>query len=251
MVQRLAVQKFAHRRAAFDQAEVPLHPAIGQRRTAGQLLAHLDRLLQGGARIDGLRHQPHLGRFLARDDRRQHPEFAGPRRAEDLGRQVGPAVVTRQADLGKGGSDLGLRRADPEIAGQRQAQTGTGRRALDRRDGGFLHLVQVAHRFHPAAQVGGLLFDGHRARFARRHALDVAADAEIAVGPGQDDAAHLGILAVFGHHVGQALRHLGRHGVLGLGPVHGDDPQAAAGLGLQVGIVLHLALLLALVQSGR
>ena len=60
----------------------------------------------------------------------------GGRRSGETGQKVARAPVGVESDAGKGSPEAGVAGGHTDVAGQRQTQAGTGRHAVDRRDGG-------------------------------------------------------------------------------------------------------------------
>ncbi|MGY4366271.1 hypothetical protein ACVW1A_002336 [Bradyrhizobium sp. LB1.3] len=158
--------------------------------------------------------------LLRGQDRRQQIELARPRTAEQLGEEIGTAVIAGEADFGKGGGDLAGFGGDAEVTRQRHRQTRAGRSAIELRHHGFRHLVQDARHLHAAAQVRHLHFERQR-RASLRHRLDVAADAEAAARAFEQHRTHLRIVRRAPRRHDQPGDHVRVERVLPLGPVHG------------------------------
>ena len=196
---------------------------------------------------------PSAKRFLRGQHRRRQIELARLGAAEQLGQEIGAAVIAGQADLGEGGGDLGGRAGDAEIAGQRDRKPGAGGGAIDLRHHGLRHLVQDARDFHAAAQIGHLGFERQR-RPSLRHRFHVAADAERAARALQQHRAHLVILGRAPRRLDQPARHVRIERVAPVGAVHGDGEQALIELLKDHFVCAHvrlLSLLLVVVIPGR
>ena len=172
-----------------------------------------------------LGHHAERERFLRRQHRRHQIELARLGAAEQMGQEIGAAVIARQADLGERGGDLDRRAGDAEIAGQRDRKPGAGGRAIELRHHRLRHLVQDARDFHAAPQIGHLGFERQR-RPPLRHRFDVAADAERAAGALEQHGADLVILRRAPRRLDQPPRHVRIERVAPVGPVHGDGEQA-------------------------
>src|SRR5262249_26902962 len=184
---------------------------------------------------------------------RQEIEFARLRAAEQLGQEIGAAVVAGEADLGEGGGDLAGRARHPEIARQRDREARAGRRAIELRHHGLWHLMQDARDLHALAQVGKLGLERQR-RAAPPPLIDAAADTEGAAGPLYQSRAPLVIVGRAPRRLDEATRHVWIERVTAIRTVHGDGEQAAVEVLQDDFVCAHggwLSLLLVAVVPGR
>lgn len=157
-------------------------------------------------------------------------DLADPGRAdlvEQPGQQASPGDGQAQGQLGQ--PEDGVVGADPQVAGERQGEAGTGGPALDPRDGhggavgegiadpaGLLPVV-------PYAAAGRVLVQ------TREEFVPVAAEAEVPAGPGQHDHAHGRV--GYGQHGEEFVQHGRGDGVPGRRAVQLDVEHGALALG--------------------
>jgi hypothetical protein len=158
--------------------------------------------------------------------RREH-QLLGAHQPDHARQQVERAEVGHQADAGEHRAEARARRGEHEVAGQRQDEAGAEGRAVDRRDHRLLEVDQFAE---PDVQTPDAVAVGEDRALLGRQRLQVAAGAERAAGPGDDDGAHLGGVTRLVHRLGDALAHFQVEGVARFRLVESDDECGAVAL---------------------
>src|SRR3954451_15805471 len=130
--------------------------------------------------------------FIGIDDIGREVEFARLGSADQPGQAPGTAIIAGIADARKGGAEPGRFAGNPQVAGERQTQPGTGDGAVDHADNGLRVIAQPRREVVPPAQPLGPVLDWLGAG-ARLHCLDITAGAPAAPGPGNDDRAALAV----------------------------------------------------------
>ena len=92
--------------------------------------------------FDDVIDQPHLQGRLGAGGLAGQVEFHGPAGADQAGQQIGRATVGRGADVGVGHQEPGATGGYPDVAAQRQAETGPRRYTVDAGHHRFLQTPQ-------------------------------------------------------------------------------------------------------------
>ena len=213
----------------LGQGQVLLHVADGHGRQVRQTTGELGRLggqVRGGdrpvddAEVRGLRPGDHIGGEV---------EFPRLGRADQVGQEIAAAIVPRRADLGEGRGQLGVRRGDAKVAGERHGQARARGGPGDDGQRRLGHLVQPAAELHPAAQAVDPLVEGGcgDAGFPPGdEALHVTPGAEGPAGPGQHHHPDRRIESETRPRRRQGGQQLPGQGIARLGPVEGQGGHA-------------------------
>jgi hypothetical protein len=178
----------------------------------------------------GCRHHPvhhaEAQRLLHVDPVGQQVELPGLGRTDELGQQVGAAIVAGKADFREG---RGHRRGvggNAHVAGKGEREPGAGRGTGQRCDGRFAHLIEpergravrLALFLHAQEWVRRAAGSVHS-----RHGLDVAARTERTPSTRENDAADFGIELGRRQLACHGIQHVGRQRIAKSRPVEGED----------------------------
>ena len=211
-------------RSIKRQIDVALHHLDRLRRPVGQFFC------QGpcfGHKIVGFHRfidqAPFLG-LLGTDFLAQHHHPGGPRAANRTGQQPGRSAIGHQTNVDKGLQEIRFFRSEGKISRKRERTANPSRRAIDRTDHRHIgpqyladgRVVMILQRL-VAAPLGR-----QRACFSACGQICARAKA-LALARNQNSARVTQIIEC----LAQLVRHLRRHSVQPVGPVHRDDFQRA------------------------
>ncbi|MEZ5729174.1 MAG: hypothetical protein R3E48_14960 [Burkholderiaceae bacterium] len=172
-----------------------------------------------------------LGRI---QHRREHQQFLGLRRSDQLGQEVARSIVAAQPDLRECDRETRIRDSKPEIAGHRHAQAGAGGGAGNHGNRRLGHFMQQARCIGSVAQARHPLLEAHRGVAAGRHRFHIATGAERTTGAREDDRPDGRIGLCLSQGLEQQCRHLETQRIARIGSIHREREHAVAQIDEQV-----------------